>query len=206
MRYLFVAKVKYTKQLDNGAFKRVSEPFILEAMTFGHAEQRIFEQLDHIRGEIILDDLKRIKFDDMFFGYVPKEEVPLFVQAKISVHAYTEDSDSPKSTSYKYLIRVKDFSEAEGYLNELIDAIGMDVTKVETQSITKTTFVDYFPMSETESAKWTTEQPDADDMMIAITTPDGKTVETDMKTFTQTVKGMNSEIKNRMESVSESED
>lgn len=206
MRNLFVAKVKYTKQLDNGAFKRVTEQFILEAMTFGHAEERIFQQLDHIRGEIILDDLKRTRFDDMFFGFVPEKEVPLFVQAKISVHTFAENLETPKSMTYKYLIRVKDFSEAEGYLNELIDAIGIDVTKVETQGITKTTFVDYFPMSESESEKWTTEQAGADDMRIAITTPDGKTVETDMNTFTQTVKGMNSEIKNRMESVSESED
>jgi hypothetical protein len=201
MRNLFVAKVKYTKQLDNGAFKRVSEQFILEAMTFGHAEERIFQQLDHIRGEIILDDLKRTRFDDMFFGYVPEKEVPLFVQAKISVHTFAENLETPKSMTYKYLIRVKDFSEAEGYLNELIDAIGIDVTKVETQGITKTTFVDYFPMSEPES-----EEEEDGATRISISTPDGKTVETDMKTFTQTVKGMNSEIKNRMESVSESED
>ena len=57
MRPLFIAKVKYTKQLDNGSFKRVNEQYILEAMTFGHAEVRIFEQLNHIKGEIILNDL-----------------------------------------------------------------------------------------------------------------------------------------------------
>jgi hypothetical protein len=197
MRDLFVAKVKYTKQLDNGAFKRVSEQFILEAMTFGHAEERIFQQLDHIRGEIILDDLKRTRFDDMFFGFVPEKEVPLFVQAKISVHTFAENLETPKSMTYKYLIRVKDFSEAEGYLNELIDAIGIDVTKVETQGITKTTFVDYFPMSETEET-----DKDAE-VKVKITAPDGTTVETDMGGLK---KGLNDSIKNRMESVSESED
>ena len=80
MNPLFVAKVKYTKQLDNGSFKRVSEQFILEAMTFGHAEERIFEQLNHINGEVILDDLKRTSFHDMFFGFVPETVEPLFVQ------------------------------------------------------------------------------------------------------------------------------
>lgn len=197
MRFLFVAKVKYTKQLDNGTFKRVSEPYVLEALTFGHAEERIFQQLDHIKGEIILDDLKRIKFDDMYFGYVPEEEVPLFVQAKISVHAFTDDGDAPKAVSYKYLIRVKDFSEAEGYLNELIDSIGLDVTKVETQAITKTTFVDYFPMGDPEEG-------DKDlEVKVKITAPDGTTYETDMDGLKN---GLNQSVKNHRESVSESED
>jgi len=197
MNPLFVAKVKYTKQLNDGAFKRVSEQFILEAMTFGHAEERIFEQLNHIKGEIILDDLKRTSFHDMFFGFVPETEEPLFVQAKITVTAFTEDLATPKAVPYKFLIRVKDFSEAEGYLNELIDSIGLDITKVETQGITKTTFVDYFPMSETEETNKDLE------VKVKITAPDGTTFETDMDGLTN---GLNNSIKNRVESLTESED
>jgi hypothetical protein len=197
MNPLFVAKVKYTKQLNNGAFKRVSEQFILEAMTFGHAEERVFEQLNHIRGEVVLDDLKRTSYHDMFFGFVPEAEEPLFVQAKITVTAFTDDSATPKAVPYKFLIRVKDFSEAEGYLNELIDSIGLDITKVETQGITKTTFVDYFPMSETEAI-------DKDlEVKVKITAPDGTTFETDMDGLTN---GLNQSIKNRVESISNSED
>lgn len=73
MRPLFVAKVKYTKQSEDGSFKRVSEQFILEAMTFGHAEERVFEQLNHIRGEVVLDDLKRTSFHDMFLDSFLKQ-------------------------------------------------------------------------------------------------------------------------------------
>jgi hypothetical protein len=92
---------------------------------------------------------------------------------------------------------VKDFSEAEGYLNELIDSIGLDITKVETQGITKTTFVDYFPMSETEETNKDLE------VKVKITAPDGTTFETDMDGLTN---GLNNSIKNRVESLTESED
>lgn len=197
MNPLFVAKVKYTKQLDNGSFKRVSEQFVLEAMTFGHAEERIFEQLNHINGEVVLDDLKRTSFHDMFFGFVPETEEPLFVQAKISIHALTDDSETPKAVAYKFLIRVKDFSEAEGYLNELIDSVGLDITKVETQSLAKTPFVDYFPMGEAVETEKDLE------VKVKITAPDGTTVETDMDGLTN---GLNNSIKNRMESLTERED
>ncbi len=42
MNSWFTVKVKYTKQLENGTFKRVSEPYLLAAMTFTDAEARIY--------------------------------------------------------------------------------------------------------------------------------------------------------------------
>jgi len=201
MRPLFIAKVKYTKQLDNGSFKRVNEQYILEAMTFGHAEVRIFEQLNHIKGEIILNDLSRTSFHDMFFGYVAEADEPLFVQAKVTIHSFG-NAEEPKAVPYKFLIRVKDFSEAEGYLNELIDTLGMDITSVETQALTKTAFVDYFPMAEGENIP----DNEENEIKVSITSENGKTVETTMGNLKQGLNSINSGIQNRMESFSESED
>jgi len=197
MRPLFIAKVKYTKQLDNGAFKRVNEQYILEAMTFGHAEERIFQELNHIKGEVILNDLTRTSFHDMFFGYVAEQDEPLFVQAKVTIHSF-ENDEEPKATPYKFLIRVKDFSEAEGYLNKLIDIAGMDITNVETQALTKTAFIDYFPMPEGETISDAKES----DIKISVTSENGKPLETTMNNLKQ---GLNGSIQNRMESTNASE-
>ena len=197
MNPIFVAKVKYTKQVENGSIKRVNESYLIEAMTFGHAEERIFEQLNHIKGEVFLDDLKRIDFSDAYFGYVSGEEVPLFVTAKIAIVTYDSEAEKDVSQPYKFLIRVRYFSEAEGYLSEMIDAIGLDISKVETQAITTTRFVDYFPMGEAEKTEKDLE------VKVKITAPDGTTFETDMDGLTN---GLNNSIKNRMESLTDSED
>jgi hypothetical protein len=45
MNSWFTVKVKYTRQLENGTFKRVSEPYLLAAMSFTDAEARIYEEL-----------------------------------------------------------------------------------------------------------------------------------------------------------------
>ena len=45
MNSWFKVKVKYTKQLESGSFKRVSEPYLLSATTFTDAEARIYEEL-----------------------------------------------------------------------------------------------------------------------------------------------------------------
>lgn len=197
MNPIFVAKVKYTKQVENGSIKRVNESYLIEAMTFGHAEERIFEQLNHIKGEVFLDDLKRIDFSDAYFGYVSGEEVPLFVTAKIAIVTYDSEAEKDVSQPYKFLIRVRYFSEAEGYLSEMIDAIGLDISKVETQAITTTRFVDYFPMGEMIDNKLES------DVKVSITAPDGTTIETDMKGLKN---GLNESIKNRVESLTDSED
>ena len=67
MNNWFTVKVKYTKQLDNGALKRVSEPYLLAAMTFTDAEARIYEELGQIiRGEFNVVGITRTEIHDIF--------------------------------------------------------------------------------------------------------------------------------------------
>jgi hypothetical protein len=42
MNNLFQIKVKYTRQLENGSFKRVSEHYLFDAMSFTDAEARVY--------------------------------------------------------------------------------------------------------------------------------------------------------------------
>ena len=67
MNNWMTVKVKYTKQLDNGALKRVSEPYLLAAMTFTDAEARIYEELGQIiRGEFNVVSIAREEIHDIF--------------------------------------------------------------------------------------------------------------------------------------------
>lgn len=47
----FTVKVRYTKQLENGTFKRVLEVYLLPAETFTDAEARIYEEMGTISKE-----------------------------------------------------------------------------------------------------------------------------------------------------------
>ena len=60
-------KVKYTKQLENGALKRVTEPYLLAAYTFTDAEARIYDELGSIiRGEFHVMAITRKEIHDIF--------------------------------------------------------------------------------------------------------------------------------------------
>lgn len=58
---LFLVTIKYTKQTETGELKRVSEPFLIKAATFGDAETRAFKYLDekNIIGDIYVTAMKR---------------------------------------------------------------------------------------------------------------------------------------------------
>ena len=67
MNTWFTVKVKYTKQLENGTFKRVTEPYLLASMTFTDAETRIYEELGSIiRGEFQVIGIARTEIHDIF--------------------------------------------------------------------------------------------------------------------------------------------
>ena len=67
MNNWFNVKVKYTKQLENGNFKRVSEQYLFAAMSFTDAEARTFEELGKsIKGEFNVLAITRAEFHDIF--------------------------------------------------------------------------------------------------------------------------------------------
>jgi hypothetical protein len=67
MNSWFTVRVKYTKQLENGTLKRVTEPYLLAAMTFTDAEARIYEELgSYIRGEFMVVGIARTDLSDIF--------------------------------------------------------------------------------------------------------------------------------------------
>ena len=67
MNSWFTVKVKYTKQLEDGQLKRVTEPYLLDAVSFTDAEARIYEEMGQIiRGEFIVTNIAKTEFADIF--------------------------------------------------------------------------------------------------------------------------------------------
>ena len=93
MNSWFTVKVKYTKQLENGTFKRVSEPYLLAAMTFTDAEARIYEELgSSIRGEFQVTGIARTDLHDISNTTTPNSGS----NAKSPTTASTKTAKRPK--------------------------------------------------------------------------------------------------------------
>ena len=56
----FECKVKYEKTMENGLVKKVTEPYLVDALNFTEAEARIIEEITtFMPGAIEVSDIKR---------------------------------------------------------------------------------------------------------------------------------------------------
>jgi hypothetical protein len=144
MNSWFTVKVKYTKQLENGTFKRVSEPYLLAASTFTDAEARIYEELGSIiRGEFQVMSIQRTDFHDIF----ATDGTDNWCVVKISYDSVAEDSGKNKRISPKFLVGADSIEQATEVISEELSTLMAD-WKIE--SVVMSNIVDVFPYKSEE--------------------------------------------------------
>jgi hypothetical protein len=141
MNNWFTVKVKYTKQLDNGALKRVTEPYLLAAMTFTDAEARVFENLDHIKGEFHVVSMARTEIHDIF-SY---DDSDVWYACQVKYEDYDADSEKSKKTTQNFLVGADSVEQAYKRLKESLQGMLVDF---EIPKVVKSPIVDIFPFKE----------------------------------------------------------
>lgn len=143
MKQRFLVKVKYTKQFDNGTFKRVSESYLFDAESYTDCEAQVYEHLANlIRGEFIIMKMDRFDCDEVILN--PTSEGELFFIGKFSYFDMDE-----RELKAKVLIKAGSINEASASLDECIDQYTL--TTGIAKSIVETQILDYFTTQEDES-------------------------------------------------------
>jgi hypothetical protein len=145
MNSWFTVKVKYTKQLDDGTFKRVSEPYLLAAMTFTDAEARIYEELGAlIRGEFLVTGISRTDIHDIFHY----EDSDVWFKCKINFESGAdggEEGAKAKKVSQNFLVSAHSVKEAYERLHESLGGMLIDF---QIPNIAVSPIVDIFPFGD----------------------------------------------------------
>jgi hypothetical protein len=142
MNNWFTVKLKYNKELENGSFKRVSEPYLLAAMSFTDAETRIFSELgDLIRGEFTVSNIARTEFHDIFHY----EDSDTWYKCRISFQSETDESEKAKKVSQNFLVSANSVKEAYERIQESLSGMMVDYDIL---SIILSPIVEIFPYVE----------------------------------------------------------
>lgn len=142
MNNWFTVKVKYTKQLENGTFKRVSEPYLLAAMTFTDAEARIYEELGSIiRGEFDVVGIARTDVHDIF-AY---DDADTWYKCKVTYETADADSEKSKKVSQTFLVSAHSVKDAYDRIKESLSTLMVDFM---IPSIIVSPIVEIFPPEE----------------------------------------------------------
>lgn len=135
-------KVKYTKQMENGALKRVTEPYLMAAYTFTDAEARIYEELGSvIRGEFHVMAITRKEIHDIF-AY---DDADVWYAVKVKYDNYDADSDKSKKVTQNFLVTANSVKDATERIKECLSTLMVDY---EITSVIKSPIVDIFPFEQ----------------------------------------------------------
>lgn len=139
MNNWFECKVSYDKMMENGMTKRVSEPYLVDALSFTEAEARIIEEVKHyVSGEFIVANIKRAKLTELFFN----EKGDRYYKVKVFFITLDEKSGAEKKTALQMLAQASDVKEAISVVEEGMKGTMSDY---EIASITETLLMDVFP-------------------------------------------------------------
>ena len=64
----FICKIRYDKVMDDGQQKKVTEQYVVDALSFSEAEARIIDEMSgYISGEFSVAEIDRCVFKEVFF-------------------------------------------------------------------------------------------------------------------------------------------
>lgn len=143
----FECSVRYDKTLENGMQKKVTEPYLVDALSFTEAEARIIKEITpFINGEFEIADIKKAKINEMFFD----ESGDKWYKAKVNFITLDEKSGMEKKTTSNIMVQASDIAKAlqgvtQGMLGTLAD--------YEIAAIAETQIMDVYPwISQEEEA------------------------------------------------------
>ena len=140
-------KVSYEKMIEGGMQKKVTEPYLVDAMSFTEAEARIIEELTpYISGEFMVADIRRVRLAELFYN----EQGDRFYKAKVCYISLDEKSGVEKRTAVQMLAQASSVREARDRIDEGMKGSMADY---EVAAITESPLVDVFPFSEGAKAR-----------------------------------------------------
>ena len=134
----FECKVRYDKLQDNGAIKKVTEPYLVDALSFTEAETRITEeQTPYISGDFSVSAVKRTKISEIFFN----EGGDRWYLVKVAFVTIDEKSAAEKKTVSQILVQAGDFKSA---YDNFVEGMKGTMADYEIQAISETLIMDVY--------------------------------------------------------------
>ena len=141
MHTWFEVKIRYEKVAENGMQKKVTEPYLFDALSFTESEGKCIEEMTpFISGEFTVSDIKRANYSEIFFS--EEESADRWFKCKLVFITLDEKSGAEKKTSTHVLVQASNLRDAGKKLDE-----GMKGTMADYQiaSVSETPIMDVYP-------------------------------------------------------------
>ena len=139
MHNWFQCKIKYERNGETGAAEKVCEAYLVDALSYTEAEERInAEMKPYISGEFLVDDIKRARISELF----PNENGDKWYRCKVNFISIDENKGVEKRTASTMLAQAGSLKEA---LETLEAGMKGTLADYEVAAVTETAIMDIFP-------------------------------------------------------------
>ena len=136
----FEAKIRYEKMMEDGILRKVTETYVIDALSFGEAEKRILEEMaSYVSGEVEVCALKIAPYKEIFFADSNMDDK--WYVAKLAFITIDEKTDKEKKTRVCYLVNAGNINAAVKNIEEQMAGTMIDY---DTFNVSETQILDVF--------------------------------------------------------------
>ena len=105
--------------------KKVSEQYVVDALSFTEAENKIIEEMSsYISGEFTITDIKHASYKEIFFSENVNDD--RWYKAKLQFITIDEKTEKEKRTAVYYLVQASSFPGAVKHIEEVMGTTQID--------------------------------------------------------------------------------
>ena len=136
----FETAIRYDKTMEDGMTKKVIENYVVDALSFGEAEERITEEMSaYISGEFEVKNINPAAFKEVFFSENDNDD--RWYKAKLAFITIDEKTEKEKRSSVTYLVQAATLNGAVKNIDEVMVGTMIDYV---ISNISETKFMDVY--------------------------------------------------------------
>lgn len=136
----FETIVRYDKTMEDGEVKKVSETYVVDAITFGEAEKSIAEiAKSYASGYFDIKNINPAPYSSIFFS--DKDTDDKYYRVKLAFITIDERTQKEKKSKVTYLVQANSLEQARKNTEEVMKGTMIDY---EFSSVTETKILDVF--------------------------------------------------------------
>lgn len=140
----FETIVRYDKTMEIGEVKKVSEVYVVDAIAFGEAEERITGILtEHTSGDFDIKNINPAPYSEIFFSDNKADDK--YYRVKLAFITIDEKTQKEKKSKVTYLVQAGSLEQARKNTEEVMKGTMIDYEFV---SVTETKILDVFEQKE----------------------------------------------------------
>ena len=136
----FICKIRYDKTMEDGLQKKVTETYVVDALSFTEAEARITEEMSaYISGEFEVVEINRAVFNEVFFS--DEDTADKWYKSKLQFITIDEKTEKERKSSVYYLV---DGCSLESARKNIDSVMGGTMIDYSIASVSETSIIDVF--------------------------------------------------------------